>query len=224
MPVESILKKRKRLAYIVSRLKVEYPDSKCSLHYKTSFQLLVATILSAQCTDERVNKVTPKLFRIADTPIEMVKLTHAKIYDIIKPCGLGPKKSRAILGLSNILIAQHFGQVPNDINKLEELPGVGHKTASVVINQAFGVPTFPVDTHIHRLAQRWGLTKGKNVSETEEDLKMIFPSSQWGKLHLQMIYWGREFCGARKCWGLECEVCKTCYPKRTRRVAHKKPS
>ena len=216
---------RSQRARTISRiLNKNYKSLPIPLDHFDSYSLLIAVLLSAQCTDERVNQVTPKLFRVADTPIEMVKLTHAKIYDIIKPCGLGLKKSHAILGLSNILIEQHFGQVPNDINKLEELPGVGHKTASVVMNQAFGVPTFPVDTHIHRLAQRWGLTKGKNVSETEEDLKKIFPPSQWGKLYLQMIYWGREFCGARECWGLECEVCKACYPKRKGRVAHKKPS
>ena len=137
---------------------------------------------------------------------------------------MSPKKSKSIYELSKILVKKHNGKVPESFEDLERLPGVGHKTASVVMSQGFGHPAFPVDTHIHRLAQRWGLTKGKNVSETEEDLKKIFPSSQWGKLHLQMIYWGREFCGARKCWGLECEVCKTCYPKRKRRVAHKKPS
>jgi len=216
---------RSQRALTISRiLDKHYKSLPIPLDHFDPYTLLIAVLLSAQCTDERVNRVTPKLFRVADTPIKMAKLTYAEIYDIIKPCGLGPKKSHAILDLSNILIEEHFGQVPNDINKLEELPGVGHKTASVVMNQAFGVATFPVDTHIHRLAQRWGLTKGKNVIKTEEDLKKIFPSSQWGKLHLQMIYWGREFCGARQCWGLECEVCKACYPKRKRRVDHKKPN
>ena len=153
----------------------------------------------------------------------MINLSEKEIYKIIKPCGLGPQKSKAILGLSKILIRNYKGRVPKDLEKLEELPGVGHKTASVVSNQAFGIPTFPVDTHIHRLAQRWGLTKGKNVLQTEKDLKNSFPEAKWGKLHLQMIYWGRQFCTARSCWGLECEICKSCYPKRLKKFIHKKP-
>ena len=179
--------------------------------------------MSAQCTDERVNKVTPHLFKLASCPEAMSKISQQKIYEIIKPCGLGPKKSSAILELSNILVDKFSGKIPQDINELEKLPGVGHKTASVVISQGFGIPAFPVDTHIHRLAQRWGLTKGKNVVQTEKDLKKLFPKSDWNKLHLQIIFWGREFCQARECFGIKCEICSSCFPKRTKPFAHKRP-
>jgi endonuclease-3 len=175
---------------------------------------LIAVLLSAQCTDERVNKVTPSLFKIADNPFDMEKVPIDKIYNIIRPCGLAPQKSKAISNLSKILVNKFNGIVPNDINELEKLPGVGHKTASVVVSQGFGVPAFPVDTHIHRLAQRWGLTKGKNVKTTENDLKKLFPSQKWNKLHLQIIFYGREFCSAWGCDGTKCKICKTCYPRR----------
>ena len=180
-------------------------------------------LLSAQCTDERVNTVTPVLFKKAKNPKEMSKLSEQQIYKIIKPCGLGPKKSKAIKNLSKILVEEYDSKIPCDIDKLEKLPGVGHKTASVVISQGFGIPAFPVDTHIHRLAQRWGLTSGKNVVITERDLKKIFPEENWNKLHLQIIFWGREFCTARSCFALECEICRACNPKRVRRFLHKQP-
>jgi endonuclease-3 len=187
------------------------------------FTLLVAVLLSAQCTDERVNKITPILFAKAKNAKEMSVLSEIEIYNIIKPCGLGPKKSKAIKKLSEILVEEYDSIVPSEIEKLEQLPGVGHKTASVVISQGFGIPAFPVDTHIHRLAQRWGLTKGKNVVQTEKDLKKVFPKNKWNKLHLQIIFWGREFCSARGCFGLDCEICKGCYPKRVRRFVHNQP-
>jgi len=183
---------------------------------------LVAVLLSAQCTDERVNRVTPLLFAIANNPFEMEKVDLKVIYDIIRPCGLAPKKSKAILDLSKILVDKFDGIVPKDINELEKLPGVGHKTASVVISQGFGLPAFPVDTHIHRLAQRWGLTKGKNVKETEKDLKNLFPPEKWNKLHLQIIFYGREFCSAWSCDGTICEICTTCYPNRKKPFKAKK--
>ena len=174
----------------------------------------MAVLLSAQCTDERVNQVTPALFKLADNPAKMAKQKVDKIREIIKPCGLSPQKSKAISGLSKILMDKHKGKVPRSFEALEELPGVGHKTASVVMAQAFGVPAFPVDTHIHRLAQRWGLTSGKNVKQTEADLKKIFPESSWNKLHLRIIFYGREYCTARGCDGTVCELCTTCYPNR----------
>ena len=180
-------------------------------------------MLSAQCTDERVNKVTPELFKIAPTPLEMSKLSRDTIYKIIKPCGLGPKKSKAIKSLSKTLVEKYNSTVPNTFEDLEKLPGVGHKTASVVMSQGFGIPAFAVDTHIHRLAQRWGLSNGINVKKTESDLKKIFPISSWNKLHLQIIFWGREFCQAKACFGLKCDICKACYPKRIKPFIHKKP-
>ena len=161
-----------------------------------------------------VNKVTPALFKRADNPFDMVKLSVEEIREIIKPCGLSPRKSKAIFDLSNILIENFDGEVPEDMEELEKLPGVGHKTASVVMSQGFGHPAFPVDTHIHRLAQRWGLTSGKNVVQTEKDLKRLFPKEIWNKLHLQIIFYGREHCQARACHGLECIICTSCYPNR----------
>ena len=217
------MNKSQRIKIISNILNKHYKTTPVPLNHKDPFTLLIAVLLSAQCTDERVNKVTPILFSKADTPKKMINLSEKEIYKIIKPCGLGPQKSKAILGLSKILIKNYKGRVPKDLEKLEKLPGVGHKTASVVSNQAFGIPAFPVDTHIHRLSQRWGLTKGKNVLQTEKDLKNSFPKVKWGKLHLQMIYWGREFCTARACWGLECKICKSCYPKRKKKFIHKKP-
>jgi endonuclease-3 len=170
----------------------------------------------------RVNQVTPALFDLADSPESMAKVPVPAIEQIVRPCGLAPRKAKAIRDLSEILVREHDAKVPADMEALETLPGVGHKTASVVMAQAFGVPAFPVDTHIHRLAQRWGLTKGKNVVQTEADLKKVFPTESWNKLHLQIIFYGREFCTARGCDGTVCEICKTCYPNRKNPVATKK--
>ena len=217
------MKKSERATFIIKVLENYYPETPIPLDHNDHFTLLVAVLLSAQCTDERVNTVTPILFKKAKNASEMSILSEDDIYKIIKPCGLGPKKSKAIKKLSEILVKQYNSIVPSDIKKLEQLPGVGHKTASVAISQGFGVPAFPVDTHIHRLAQRWGLSKGKNVVQTEKDLKKIFPKDKWNKLHLQIIFWGREFCSARACFGLNCEICKGCYPKRVSRFVHNQP-
>ena len=203
-------------------LEQTYPSTPVPLNNKNVFELLVAVLLSAQCTDERVNKVTPSLFKIANNPFDMEKVPVEKIYKIIRPCGLAPQKSKAISNLSKILVNKFDGIVPKDMNELEKLPGVGHKTASVVVSQGFGVPAFPVDTHIHRLAQRWGLTNGKNVKTTENDLKRLFPKEKWNKLHLQIIFYGREFCSAWACDGTVCKICTTCYPKRKKAVKTKK--
>ena len=206
--------KQERVDYIQQRLQELYPETPIPLHHRDPFTLLVAVLLSAQCTDERVNQVTPALFALADNPQDMAARTEERIREIIRPCGLSPQKSRAIKRLSEILVEEHGGEVPADMEALERLPGVGHKTASVVMSQAFGVPAFPVDTHIHRLAQRWGLTSGKSVAQTERDLKRLFPEASWNRLHLQIIYYGREFCSARGCDGRVCEICRTCYPER----------
>ena len=206
--------KAERVAYIQQRLDELYPETPVPLDHSDPFTLLVAVLLSAQCTDERVNQVTPALFAIADNPLDMAKLSAEQIREVIRPCGLSPQKSKAIKRLSEILVADHGGEVPADMAALEQLPGVGHKTASVVMSQAFGVPAFPVDTHIHRLAQRWGLTSGKNVVQTERDLKRLFPEESWNRLHLQIIFYGREYCSARGCDGRVCEICQTCYPNR----------
>jgi len=210
--------KAERVKFIEKTLNKIYPKTPIPLNHINKFELLVAVLLSAQCTDERVNQVTPLLFRKANNPYLMKKVSLNTIYKIIKPCGLGPKKSKAIYDLSRILIEKFNGEVPEDFTELEKLPGVGHKTASVVMSQGFGHPAFPVDTHIHRLAQRWGLTNGKNVVQTEKDLKKLFPEKAWNKLHLQIIYYGREFCAARSCFGLECKVCRTCYPNRKKPI------
>lgn len=217
------MNKKEKAKKILSILNHNYKTTSVPLDHEDPYTLLIAVLLSAQCTDERVNKVTPHLFKRAKTPRQMINLSYEEIYSIIKPCGLGPKKSRAILKLSSILVDQFNSIVPNDIALLEKLPGVGHKTASVVVSQAFNIPSFPVDTHIHRLAQRWGLTNGKNVKQTEKDLKNVFEKKDWNKLHLQIIFWGREFCTARSCWGLECKICKSCNPNRKRKFIHKKP-
>jgi endonuclease-3 len=214
--------KSERAKFIIDRLESIYPKTPIPLNNNNNFELLVAVLLSAQCTDERVNRVTPILFSIANNPFEMEKVDLKVIYDIIRPCGLAPKKSKAIQDLSKILVDKFDGIVPKDINELEKLPGVGHKTASVVISQGFGLPAFPVDTHIHRLAQRWGLTNGKNVKQTEKDLKKLFPTERWSKLHLQIIFYGREFCSAWSCDGTICEICTTCYPKRKKPFRAKK--
>jgi endonuclease III len=206
--------KAERAEYILQRLQALYPQTPVPLDHGDPFTLLIAVLLSAQCTDERVNKVTPALFALANNPADMAALEAEQIRRIIKPCGLSPQKSKAIKRLSEILLEEHEGAVPADMAALERLPGVGHKTASVVMSQAFGVPAFPVDTHIHRLAQRWGLTSGKNVVQTERDLKRLFPEKYWNRLHLQIIFYGREYCSARGCDGRVCEICRTCYPHR----------
>lgn len=206
--------KKSRAAYVMRRLAQQYPETPIPLRHRDPYSLLVAVLLSAQCTDKRVNLVTPALFKLADNPHAMAAASVDKIREIIRPCGLSPRKSKAISELSKILIDRHRGEVPEDFDALEELPGVGHKTASVVMSQAFGHPAFPVDTHIHRLAQRWGLTRGKNVVQTENDLKKLFPRSHWNHLHLQIIYYGREYCTARGCDGTVCEICRQCYPRR----------
>ncbi|MCB1846070.1 MAG: endonuclease III [Halieaceae bacterium] len=206
--------KAQRAAFVLQRLQELYPETPIPLDHSDAFTLLVAVLLSAQCTDERVNQVTPALFALADNPAEMARLEVEQIQAIIRPCGLSPQKARAIKRLSEILLEEHGGEVPADMAALERLPGVGHKTASVVMSQAFGVPAFPVDTHIHRLAQRWGLSSGKNVVQTEKDLKRLFPEEHWNRLHLQIIYYGREYCTARGCDGRSCEICRTCYPDR----------
>lgn len=214
--------KAERAAHVASRLEELYPETPIPLDHKDPYTLLVAVLLSAQCTDERVNKITPGLFEVAETPEAMAEVPVDTIREIIKPCGLSPRKSVAISELSKILVEQYGGKVPADIEALEALPGVGHKTASVVMSQAFGVPTFPVDTHIHRLAQRWKLTNGKNVVQTEKDLKRAFPKDSWNKLHLQIIFYGREYCSARGCDGTVCELCRELFPGRKRAVKTKK--
>ena len=214
--------KSERAKFIVEFLEQTYPSTPVPLNNNNVFELLVAVLLSAQCTDERVNKVTPSLFKIANNPFDMEKIPVEKIYKIIRPCGLAPQKSKAISNLSKILVSKFDGIVPKDLVELEKLPGVGHKTASVVVSQGFGIPAFPVDTHIHRLAQRWGLTSGKNVKTTENDLKRLFPKEKWNKLHLQIIFYGREFCSAWGCDGTICKICTTCYPKRKKPVKTKK--
>ena len=201
------MKKAQRAEYILRRLEELYPVTPIPLDHTDPYTLLIAVLLSAQCTDKRVNLITPTLFARAHTPQEMVKLSVEEIREIIRPCGLSPAKSKAIHGLSTILIDKHGGLVPRTLEELEELPGVGHITAQVVMAQSFGVPSFPVDTHIHRLANRWKLTSGKNVLQTERDLKAIFPIERWNKLHLQIIFYGREHCGARNCDGATCDIC-----------------
>lgn len=214
--------KQERANYIVEALESLYPETPVPLDHTNEFTLLVAVLLSAQCTDERVNQVTPALFAKADNARDMMKLSQDEIKEIIRPCGLSPRKSKAIYDLSRILVSEHGGEVPASFEELEKLPGVGHKTASVVMAQAFDVPAFPIDTHIHRLAQRWGLTKGKNVVQTEEDCKKLFPKELWNKLHLQIIFYGREYCKARSCFGLECPICRHVYPNRKSKVETKK--
>ena len=214
--------KSERVSFISKKLNEIYPKIPIPLKHQNQFELLIAVLLSAQCTDERVNKVTPHLFALAKNSSEMSELTVEEIYEVIRSCGLAPKKSRAISNLSKILVANFNGEVPESFEQLEKLPGVGHKTASVVMSQGFGHPAFPVDTHIHRLAQRWRLTSGKNVTQTEKDLKRLFPIHSWNNLHLQIIYYGREHCPARSCFGLECIICKTCNPNRKKPIKTKK--
>lgn len=197
--------KQEKVQFVIDKLEELYPVVPIPLDHKDEYTLLIAVLLSAQCTDKRVNEVTPHLFEQADNPFDMVKLDVEEIKAIIRPCGLSPRKSKAIYNLSQILIDKYEGEVPDDIELLEELPGVGHKTASVVMSQAFDVPSFPVDTHIHRLIYRWGLSNGKNVTQTEKDCKRLFPKETWNKLHLQIIYYGREYSPARG-WDIEKDI------------------
>lgn len=199
------MNKQEKVHFIIDTLNHLYPDPPIPLEHQDIYTLLIAVLLSAQCTDERVNQITPKLFARANSPEKMVNLSVAEIKDIIRPCGLSPMKSNAIYGLSHIILDQHNGLVPNKFVDLEALPGVGHKTASVVMSQGFGFPAFPVDTHIHRLMYRWGLTNGKNVKRTEKDAKRLFPKKIWNKLHLQIIYYGREFSPARG-WNISNDI------------------
>lgn len=213
---------KERAAYVLHRLGELYPDPPVPLDHRDPYTLLVAVLLSAQCTDVRVNQITPALFALADNPRDMALRQVEEIEQIVRPCGLGPQKAKAIRELSRLLVENHGGEVPGSLDQLEALPGVGHKTAQVVMAQAFGGPSFPVDTHIHRLAQRWKLTAGRSVIQTERDLKRIFPESAWNKLHLQIIFYGREYCTARGCDGTVCEICRTCFPERARAVKTKK--
>ncbi len=200
--------KAEKVLDILKILTQYFPNPEVPLHHKDAYTLLISVLLSAQCTDERVNKTTPALFKLADNPFDMMNHSVEEIREIIKPCGLSPMKSKGIVGLSKILVEKYNGEVPSTFEELEELPAVGHKTASVVLTQWFGKPAFPVDTHIHRLAYRWGLSTGKNVEQTEKDLKKLIPEKDWNKAHLQIIYFGRKFCPARgHLWG-ECPICK----------------
>ena len=201
------MNKKEKIRFISETLERLYPETPIPLEHKDPYTLLIAVLLSAQCTDERVNKITPALFELADNPADMSNQNVETIQTIIRPCGLSPRKSQAISSLSKILMEKYNGQVPQNFEALESLPGVGHKTASVVMSQAFGVPAFPVDTHIHRLAQRWGLTSGKNVEQTEADLKKLFPKHTWNKLHLQIIFYGRQYCPARTHVAENCPIC-----------------
>ncbi|MEZ4787286.1 MAG: endonuclease III [Flavobacterium haoranii] len=197
--------KNEKVTFVINTLNELYPETPIPLNHKDPYTLLIAVLLSAQCTDERVNKITPSLFAKADNPYDMVKMSVEQIADIIRPCGLTPMKSKGIFGLSQILIDKYNGEVPQDFEALESLPAVGHKTASVVMSQAFGVPAFPVDTHIHRLMYRWNLSNGKSVQQTEKDAKRLFPEASWNKLHLQIIYYGREYSPARG-WNLDKDI------------------
>lgn len=214
--------KKERAAFVDRELERLYPDPPIPLDHKDPYTLLVAVLLSAQCTDARVNQTTPALWKLADNPEDMARVDVDAIRAIIRPCGLSPRKSQAIRDLSQILVDKFNGEVPSSFEDLEAFPGVGHKTASVVMSQAFGHPAFPVDTHIHRLAQRWGLTKGRNVEQTEKDLKSLFLRDRWNALHLQIIYYGREYCTARGCDGTVCPICRALYPNRKSPVKTRK--
>ena len=219
----SALRKRERADVIQQRLNEIYPETPVPLDHSDPFTLLIAVLLSAQCTDKKVNEVTPALFNAGPDPLAMAGLEETEILGHIRQLGLAKTKARNIRKLSRILVGTYDGIVPASFEELEALPGVGHKTASVVMAQAFGVPAFPVDTHIHRLAQRWGLSAGDNVQRTEKDLKTLFPEEAWNKLHLQIIFYGREFCTARGCNGTVCPMCKELYPRRRKPVAWRKP-
>ena len=217
------MKKIERAEIILKELNKIYPSPPIPLDHTNAFTLLVAVVLSAQSTDKKVNELTKELFKVADNPEKMVQLGITGIYKYIKQLGLSNQKSKNIYHLSKLLLEKFNKQVPSTFKELESLPGVGHKTASVIMAQVFNIPTFPVDTHIHRLSQRWGLTKGENVLQTENDLKKIFPIKEWNKLHLQIIFYGREYCTARGCDGTKCYLCRTLYPKRKRKFICKKP-
>jgi endonuclease-3 len=212
------MNKKERALFVEKKLNELFPNPKAPLNHKNAFTFLIAVLLSAQTTDKRVNIVTKELFKIASSAESMLKLGEEKVYDLIKTCGLAPKKAKAIIATSEILLDKHNGKVPKDLAALEELPGVGHKTASVVVSEYFKIPAFPVDTHIHRLAQRWGLSNGKSVKKTEEDLKEIFDEMNWRDLHLQIIFYGRTFCTARGCDGTICFMCKSLYPNRKSKI------
>jgi endonuclease III len=209
---------KQKAILIIKILNKIYPKTPIPLKHRNKFTLLISVLLSAQCTDLNVNNVTKDIYSKYYKPEHFVKLGRAKIERLIKKIGIFRIKAKSIYNLSKQLLDKHKGKVPNTFEELEKLPGVGHKTASVIISQGFGKPAFPVDTHIHRLAQRWGLTSGKNVEKTEEDLKNLFPQKNWNKLHLQMIFYGREFCKARECYGIGCKICKSCYPNRTKPI------
>ncbi len=209
--------RRSRAAIVARRLAELYPETPVPLDHRDPYTLLVAVLLSAQCTDKRVNQVTPALWALAADPAAMAQVPEERIRAVIRPCGLSPQKAKAIRGLSRLLVERHGGAVPRTFAELEELPGVGHKTASVVMAQAFGVPAFPVDTHIHRLARRWGLSDGRNVERTERDLKRLFPESEWNRLHLRIIFYGREHCTALGCDGTVCGLCRELFPGRSPR-------
>ena len=211
-----------RAKVVLKILNQTYPKTPIPLRHKNIFTLLISVLLSAQCTDINVNKVTKKIYPKHNKPQHFVKLGRRKIERLIKSIGIFRIKAKSIYYLSKTLVDKYNGKVPSTFKQLEELPGVGHKTASVVMSQGFGYPAFPIDTHIHRLAQRWGLSNGKNVFQTEIDLKRLFPKKYWNKLHLQIIYYGREYCKARECYGLSCKICTTCYPKRKKPVITKK--
>ena len=217
------MRKAERAEIIRKELKKLYPSPPIPLDHTNAYTLLVAVVLSAQSTDKKVNELTKSLFKAADNPEKMVKLGINGIYKYIKFLGLSNQKSKNIYNLSKLLIEKHKGTVPDSFEKLESLPGVGHKTASVVMSQVFKIPSFPVDTHIHRLAQRWGLSNGDSVVQTEKDLKKIFPINDWNTLHLQIIFYGREYCTARGCYGTKCYLCRTLYPKRKKKFICKKP-
>ena len=217
------MRKIERAEIILKELKKLYPSPPIPLDHTNAFTLLVAVVLSAQSTDKKVNELTKELFKVADNPEKMVQLGITGIYQYIKQLGLSNQKSKNIFHLSRLLVERFNKQVPSTYKELESLPGVGHKTASVIMAQVFNIPSFPVDTHIHRLSQRWGLTKGDNVIQTEKDLKRIFPSTEWNKLHLQIIFYGREYCTARGCDGTKCYICRTLYPKRKSKFICKKP-
>jgi len=216
------MKKSERACIVLERLESLFPKTPIPLDHRDSYSLLVSVLLSAQCTDKMVNRVTPSLWKLADNAKAMAIQRVEAIREIIKPCGLSPQKSKAIKALSEILVSEHDGRVPESFEALERLPGVGHKTASVVMSQGFGHSAFPVDTHIHRLAQRWGLTSGRSVVQTERDLKKLFPESSWNKLHLQIIFYGREHCTARGCDGRSCGLCVELYPNRRKPVVTRK--
>jgi len=216
------MNRAERAAYVGQRLAELYPETPIPLDHRDPYTLLVAVLLSAQCTDKRVNLVTPHLWAVADNPAAMAEVPVAKIQAIIRSCGLSPQKAKAIAGLSRLIMERHAGAVPRTFAELEALPGVGHKTASVAMSQAFGVPAFPVDTHIHRLAKRWKLSNGRSVEQTERDLKKLFPTETWNQLHLRMIFFGREHCTARGCDGTMCEICRILFPARKRTVKTRK--